>query len=381
MLLGRLGYDVVLVDRAVFPADTLSTHQISRTGVVALHRWGLLPAVLDSGAPAIRQVSFTAAGQTVTRTVKDKSGVDLLVAPRRHIVDTLVAQAAAHAGVQVRLGVAIRGVHLDDSGRAVGVWGTDRDGRPVDVAARYVVGADGLNSKVARSVGAEILEDRGNHGAVEYAYFDGLPWPGIEMFAGERALAGIFPTHHGQACIWLCAPSAALSQARRGAVSRAEAFAAHLRRAAPDLADRLRSARRTSPVAGMLRTPNFRRRAHGPGWALVGDSGYHRDAVSGHGMSDAYRDAELLASALDRCLSDPDDSVSALADYQSERDRALRPTFELTLGLAAYPPVPYFVELQKQIGRAIDVEAAELAARPVPGVRALARASQKETTP
>ena len=82
LLLARLGYDVVLVDRAVFPADTVSTHQIARTGVVQLHRWGLLEAVLDSGAPAIRQVTFTVEGQSTTRAVKDKAGVDLLVAPR-----------------------------------------------------------------------------------------------------------------------------------------------------------------------------------------------------------------------------------------------------------------------------------------------------------
>src|SRR6266508_1922473 len=53
-------------DRAIFPADTVSTHQIARPGVVQLHRWGLLPAVLASGAPAIRQVTFTAAGESVT---------------------------------------------------------------------------------------------------------------------------------------------------------------------------------------------------------------------------------------------------------------------------------------------------------------------------
>src|SRR5262249_47834694 len=98
LLLARLGYDVVLVDRAVFPADTVSTHQIARTGMVQLHRWGLLEAVLDSGAPAIRQVTFTVEGQSTTRAIKDKAGVDLLVAPRRYILDTLVAEAAAAAG-------------------------------------------------------------------------------------------------------------------------------------------------------------------------------------------------------------------------------------------------------------------------------------------
>src|SRR4051794_19252298 len=117
LLLGRLGHDVVLVDRATFPADTLSTHQLARPGVVQLHRWGLLPAVLASGAPAIRQVSFTAAGESVTLAVKDKAGVDLLVAPRRYILDTLVAEAATRVGVHLRPGITVTGVQLDDTGR------------------------------------------------------------------------------------------------------------------------------------------------------------------------------------------------------------------------------------------------------------------------
>ena len=100
-----------------------------------------------------------------------------------------------------------------------------------------------------------------------------------------------------------------------------------------------------------------------PGWALVGDAGYHRDAVTGHGISDAYRDAELLADALDQALRGEVDERTALAGYQRQRDVALREVFELTCALAAYPPVPEFVELQKQLGRAIDAEAATLAAR------------------
>jgi 2-polyprenyl-6-methoxyphenol hydroxylase-like FAD-dependent oxidoreductase len=154
LLLARLGHDVVLLDRVVFPADTLSTHQIARTGVVQLHRWGLLQEVLDSGAPAIRQVTFTAAGESLTRSIKHKAGVDLLVAPRRYILDAIVAEAAADAGVDLRLGVTVTGVRLDDAGRATGVYGRDGTGAPLEIDARFVVGADGLGSRVARSVGA-----------------------------------------------------------------------------------------------------------------------------------------------------------------------------------------------------------------------------------
>src|SRR5262245_13607178 len=249
LLLARLGHEVVLVDRAVFPTDTVSTHQIARTGVVALHRWGLLDTVLASGAPAIRQVTFTAAGESVTRVVKDKSGVDLLIAPRRYILDAIVAEAAAAAGVQVRPGLAVEGVCLDDAGRATGVYGHDPAGVPVEIGGRFVVGADGLWSRVARSVGAEIIDNRGSHVATQYAYYAGLPWDGIELIAADRSLAGVFPTHHGQACIWVCAPAVDARAARRRAASRTEGFTAQLHAAAPQLAARLRAGRRTSPVA------------------------------------------------------------------------------------------------------------------------------------
>src|SRR5688572_3796680 len=115
LLLARLGHDVALLERARFPADTVSTHQIARPGVVQLHRWGLLDPVLASGTPAIRQVTFTTAGESITRAIKHKAGVDLLVAPRRYILDTIVAEAAAQAGAHLRLGTTVAGVHLDDA--------------------------------------------------------------------------------------------------------------------------------------------------------------------------------------------------------------------------------------------------------------------------
>lgn len=369
LLLARQGYDVVLVDRDTLPSDTLSTHQLARPGVVQLRRWGLLDSVLSSGAPALRQITFTTPDESVTRTVKHSAGVDLLVAPRRYVLDTLVADAAAAAGADVRFGITVKGVHLADSGRAVGVYGHDRDGAPIDLAARFVVGADGLGSRIARSVGAEVIENRGAPGAVQYAYFADLPWPGIELIVADRALTGVFPTHHGEACIWICSPAEDARAARRAGSSREDAFTAYLQRTAPELAARLRDGHRTSAVRGMLRTPNFVRRAHGPGWALVGDAGYHRDAVTGHGLSDAYRDAELLATALHDVLHGDLDPETALAGYECRRDRALRGVFELTVALAEYPPIAEFVVLQKRLARALDAEATDLAARPplVPG--------------
>jgi 2-polyprenyl-6-methoxyphenol hydroxylase-like FAD-dependent oxidoreductase len=196
----------------------------------------------------------------------------------------------------------------------------------------------------------------------------------MELFLAERSFAGVFPTHGGQACIWVCRPADDAKAARRRAGSREEAFGELLGRSAPELAERLRDARRTSTVQGMLRQPNQVRQAFGPGWALVGDAGYYRDAVTAHGISDAFRDAEFLAAALDQALSGAAEESTALARYQWQRDQALREIFDITCRLAAYPPVPAFIELQKQLSAAIDTEAAALATRPVPGECLLASA-------
>ena len=374
MLLARLGHDVMVLDQASFPSDTVSTHSIARSGVVQLRRWGLLDQVLDSGAPAIRQVSFNAAGESITRTIKTKAGVDFLVAPRRYALDTILASAAEHAGAEVRPGVTVTGVQQDGRGRVVGVQGRDRSGARVDLGARFVIGADGLGSRVARSVGAPINEARLRGGAAQYAYYEGIGWDGIEFFVAERSFAGVFPTHDGQACIWVCNPSADAKAVRRRTGSRVEAFGELLERSAPELAERLRHACRTSPVQGMLHQPNQLRQAFGPGWSLVGDAGYYRDAVTAYGISDAFRDAELLAVALDQTLAGRAEEATALEAYQHQRDQALREIFEVTCQLAAYPPVPRFIELQKQLSAAIDRQAATLAARPVLSERLLASA-------
>jgi 2-polyprenyl-6-methoxyphenol hydroxylase-like FAD-dependent oxidoreductase len=254
------------------------------------------------------------------------------------------------------------------------VLGHDRAGAPINIGAHYLIGGDGLGSRVAGLVGAAINEVRPAGGAAQYAYYAGIPWSGIEFFVAQRSFAGVFPTHGGQACIWVCTPSADAKAVRRRTGSRVEAFGQLLERSAPELAERLRQGRRTSPVQGMLRQPNQLRQAFGPGWALVGDAGYYRDAITAYGISDAFRDAELLAAALDQALDGDGDETTALAAYQQQRDQALREIFEITCRLAAYPPVPTFIELQKQLSAAIDKEAAALASRPVPGERMLATA-------
>ena len=104
--------------------------------------------------------------------------------------------------------------------------------------------------------------------------------------------------------------------------------------------------------------------AAGPGWALVGDAGYHRDPITGHGITDAFRDAELLARSIAATVLDDIPENDAMAAYQHARDDALADIFEVTCRLSQFPPVDEFVALQKELSALVDTEAASLAALP-----------------
>jgi 2-polyprenyl-6-methoxyphenol hydroxylase-like FAD-dependent oxidoreductase len=365
MLLARAGHQVVMVDRSQPSTDTNSTHSLVRGGVVQLARWGLLDEVVATGAPEIRSVSFHHEGEVERRAVRDRAGVDFLLAPRRSVLDDLLARAAVAAGAELVTGTSVTGV-LREGDRVVGVTTRDADGTSHDVTARLVVGADGVYSGTARHVGAEVVERHDPSGAAFYTYVGGVPWDGFEFHLGERSFAGVFPTHDHLACVWLIRPVADLAPVIAAGSDRLDAWLGALDHSAPDLARRVRRGFVTAPLRGSVGLPNHVRRAAGPGWALVGDAGFHRDPITGHGMTDAFRDAELLADAADAMLRRAVPEDVAMAGYERQRDEALAPTFALTRALGAFPPAARFLDLQRRLSRALDTEATALAARPAP---------------
>jgi flavin-dependent dehydrogenase len=363
MLLARQGLDVLVVDRATFPSDTLSTHAMARGGVVQLARWGLLDAVVASGAPEIRTVSFHFdGGVVIEKEVRDRAGVDFLLAPRRHVLDSILLSAAADAGAHVETGLNATGVLTDASERVVGVTAREGDGTVRELRASFVVGADGVRSRIARAVGAGMLDQRPSNSAAYYAYVAGLDGEGFEFHVGSNAFAGVFPTHDGEANVWVWCPA---DQADVFTEDRTGDFMRLLRRTAPALAARVQGARLTGPVRGAVRVPVHVRQAVGSGWALVGDAGYHRDPITGHGITDAFRDAELLARRLGPALRGEVTEDEALAAYADDRYRALAPLLDTTSRLADYPPANEFVAHWKEHNRLVEVEAAWLASLPV----------------
>jgi 2-polyprenyl-6-methoxyphenol hydroxylase-like FAD-dependent oxidoreductase len=364
MLLAGRGHDVVMIDKARLPSDTLSTHGIIRGGVVQLSRWGLLDRVLASGAPAIRNVRFDLQGETKVLRIKRRAGVDVLVAPRRHLLDGLLADAAVESGAELRADVTATGLLRSGDGRVTGIVGREGNGDRVELSARFVVGADGRRSRMSEYFGAATLEQFTSPCGVFFTYVADLGSDSYEFHIAPDAFAGVFPTHDDQACVWLIRPTPLLEPIRTAGSGRIEAFVEQLELLVPELGHRVRTGRATARLSGTADLPNYRRQAHGPGWALVGDAGYHRDPITGHGITDAFRDAELLATAIDESLREPRLEGAAMASYQERRDAMARDVFDLTRALTAFPPPDRFVELQIQLSEALEREADQLASFP-----------------
>ena len=153
MLLARKGYRVLLVDRATFPSDTISTHFIWQSGVACLKRWGLLEKVQASNCPAISYISLDFGPFALTGVPPAADGVTEGYGPRRTVLDKLLVDAAVAAGVEVREGFSVEEL-ITDGERVTGMRGHAAGGSTIAETAHIVIGADGRNSFVARAVQA-----------------------------------------------------------------------------------------------------------------------------------------------------------------------------------------------------------------------------------
>ncbi|HSF06404.1 MAG TPA: NAD(P)/FAD-dependent oxidoreductase [Methylomirabilota bacterium] len=335
MLLARKGYRVLLLDRARFPKDTISTHIVWQPGVARLKQWGLLDKVIASNCPPIHTVTFDVGEFTLTGTAPPAEGVTEAYAPRRTVLDKILVDAAVEAGAELRQGVSVQEL-VSDAGRVTGIRGRTGAGSTVAENARIVIGADGVHSLVARNVQASAYRDIPTLACWYYAYWSGVPAAGIEFYPRPGRAIGCIPTNDGRVCI-----ATAWTRKEFGR------YRANLERnyletleLAPGLAERVRAGRREERFYGTGDVPNFFRQPCGPGWALVGDAGYHRDPITAQGISDAFRHAAFLAEAIDEAFSGRRPLEEALGVYQRRRDHEVLPMYEFTCQWAALAPLP-----------------------------------------
>ncbi len=329
MLMARRGMRVLAVDRGAYGTDTLSTHALMRGGVLQLHRWGLLPRVAALDTPAVRSTLFQHGEEVVDVAIRPADGVDALYAPRRTVLDSMLVDAAWESGAEVRHNHALVELVRRADGRVAGAVLTDAAGRCVEVAANLVVGADGIGSSVARLVEAPVLRAARHATSVIYGY-----WPSLDRPAAyhwlfcKDASAGAIPTNAGLHCIFVAVPPARFRDALRHDIT--AGYHQVLAEVSPALAQSVAAARPEGRLWALAGRKGFLRRPYGPGWALVGDAGYYKDPLTAHGITDAFRDAELLAAAAAR------GTEAAFADYAETRDALSLPLFEATDAIASF---------------------------------------------
>jgi flavin-dependent dehydrogenase len=340
MLLARKGYRVLLVDRATFPSDSPKNHYVRQVGVAHLTKWGLLDRVAASGCPPVRKQMLDFGDFPMMGYPIFSFGVDAEYGPRRIVLDKILVDAAVEAGVELREGFSVQEVVVED-GRVVGIKGRSKGGESVTERASMVIGADGHHSIVARTVQAPTYNERPALTCGYYSYWSNMPCDALEVYFREApAFLLAFPTNDGLTCVATQVP-----------VREFDAFRTNIEETffekmdlAPELAERVRNGKREERFYGSADLENFFRKPYGAepngGWALVGDAGYHKDPITALGVSDAFRDAGLLAEAVDSGLSGRAPMEDALAEYERKRNEAALPEYENACIMASFYPFP-----------------------------------------
>jgi flavin-dependent dehydrogenase len=218
----------------------------------------------------------------------------------------------------------------------VGIRGRSIPGsHVVTERARIIIGADGRKSRLARAVRAPVYQSTPALTCWYFSYWSGVPNDGLEIYLSQRRVIFAFPTNDHLFAIFIAWPIKEFHQVRSdiaGSFMRALELV-------PPLAERVRAGKREERFFGMADVPNFFRKPHGPGWALVGDAGCHKDPYMALGICDAFRDAEILANAVDEGLSDKRPIEESMADYEKRRNEASATEYQCNIDFAHFKPV------------------------------------------
>jgi 2-polyprenyl-6-methoxyphenol hydroxylase-like FAD-dependent oxidoreductase len=345
---------VLVVDRGRYGTDTLSTHALMRGGVLQLHRWGLLEGLEATGTTPVRTTSFHYGDEVIDIAIKPRDGIDALYAPRRTALDALLVDAAKDAGAEVTYGARLVDLIRSGDGRVFGVVLKNNDGGTFRIGAGIVIGADGMRSTLAGLVGAESYRLGRHATGVVYGYWSGLDVGGYHWYYRPGVSAGYIPTNDGQTCIFASIPARRFREEIR--FDTVAGYHRVLAECSTDLAAAVSDARLVGNFRGFPGQAGFFRRSWGPGWALVGDAAYFKDPLTAHGITDALRDAELLARAV------AEDSEDALARYQARRDDLALGLFNVTDAIASFEwDLPAVKKLHRSLSNEMKREVAAIA--------------------
>ena len=335
MLLARQGARVLLVDRATFPSDIPHGHFIHRHGPPRLRDWGLLDKVA-SRTPAISRMVRDAGDFPLCVGDLVEGGVAWGYGPRRVTFDKILIDAATESGAEVRENFGVTG-YVSDGDAMAGIRGRHPGGIEVEERATITIGADGRRSPLAHAVRAQAYNEVPALLCYYFSYWSGVESEQFELYTRtvERRVIFSFRTEDDLYAIFVGAPMEELPVFQRNPEA---AFLASLD-LVPDFSERVRAGRRAERFYGATDLPNFYRKPFGPGWALAGDAGLHKDPYLALGICDALRDVEWLASAIAEGLLGTRPMQDALAAYERRRNEASSRDYDDNITMARFTPL------------------------------------------
>ncbi|MFI9722849.1 NAD(P)/FAD-dependent oxidoreductase [Streptomyces sp. NPDC052396] len=346
MLFAQQGYRVLLLEKARFPQDTLSSHYIHQPGVALLNQWGLLGKLRDAGCRPINHQSYEAPGVRLDGFSLPVDGQRTTYAPRRYVLDPILADGAVAAGVEFRESCAVTDLVFEDD-RVVGVRYTTPGGAEATDRARLVVGADGMRSLVARKAGAQNVIEHPRVTCTYYSYWSGVP-AHFELYERPGRWIGVIPTNDDLTLLMTYFPQDEFSDVRKAVEP---AYLDAFRTTAPELYDRMSAGKREEQLYGTGHQENYFRKAYGPGWALVGDAVNHKDSITARGITDAFIQAQTLTRHIGDQLHDDAALEAALRRYEEDLDENHTSFYQAALNVAELKPEGRVEMLQKLVGR------------------------------
>jgi flavin-dependent dehydrogenase len=335
MLLARRGARVLVVDRATFPSNIPHGHFIHRHGPKRLQHWGLLDEIAAASTPVTSMLTDFGDFPLVAHGL-EVDGVAWGYGPRRTALDKILVDAAAGSGAEVRQGFNVEEFVFED-GRLAGIRGRGANGSQIEERATITVGADGRNSRLARATGATKYRQEPPLLCYYFSYWSGVRSEDFELYArpAQRRVVFSHRSSDDLFVVFVGLPTDELPEMR------ADLEASFLRvlDGMGDLGERVRAGTREDRFFGASDLPNFYRKPHGPGWALVGDAGLHKDPYLALGICDALRDAEFLADAIGDGLEGRRALMDALANYEQRRNEASDQDYIENLAAARLEPL------------------------------------------
>ena len=282
------GFRVMVADGADVPIDKPCGEGLMPDGIAALEKLGI--SIDAENSYRFRGIRFVSSGLAVDASFP---GGATGVGVRRTVLHGIMAERASSLGIDLLWRTAVTGISAD---------GVYLGGRKV--SARWIIGADGSNSRVRRWAMLEAFRRRDRRFAFRQHYRI-APWTDrMELHWGRRGEIYVTPVSKEQVCVALISrdPKLRLGEA--------------LQRF-PELQDRLAGVEAASSEKGALTATCKLRRVSRGNVALIGDASGTVDAISGEGLCLAFSQAMVLTD----CLRTGD-----MSRYEREHRRlALRP--------------------------------------------------------